>query len=59
MVAELEDCYVLVTDQKITNIQDILNVLQQVLESHKPLLIIADDIENEVASTLIVNKLRG
>lgn len=44
---------------KITNIQDILNVLQQVLESHKPLLIIADDIENEVASTLIVNKLRG
>ena len=37
MVAELEDCYVLVTDQKITNIQDILNVLQQVLESHKPL----------------------
>lgn len=59
MVASLEDAYILVTDQKITNIQEILNVLQQVLETHKPLLIIADDLENEVASTLIVNKLRG
>lgn len=59
MIASLEDAYILVTDQKITNIQEILNVLQQVLETHKPLLIIADDLENEVASTLIVNKLRG
>lgn len=59
MVAEMEDAYVLVTDAKITNIQDILPVLQSVVESHKPLLIIADDLENEVTSTLIVNKLRG
>ena len=59
MVAEMEDAYVLVTDSKITNIQDILEVLQAVVEAHKPLLIIADDLENEVTSTLIVNKLRG
>ena len=59
MVAEMEDAYVLVTDAKITNIQDILPVLQSVVESHKPLLIIADDLEGEVTSTLIVNKLRG
>lgn len=59
MVAEMEDAYVLVTDCKITNVQDILPVLQSVVESHKPLLIIADDLEGEVTSTLIVNKLRG
>ncbi len=59
MIAEMEDAYVLVTDSKITNIQDILPVLQSVVESHKPLLMIADDLENEVTSTLIVNKLRG
>ncbi len=59
MVAEMEDAYVLVTDCKITNIQDLLPVLQSVVDAHKPLLIIADDLENEVTSTLIVNKLRG
>ena len=59
MVAELEDAYVLVTDQKINNIQDVLPVLQAVVEEHKPLLIIADDLDNDVTSTLIVNKLRG
>ena len=59
MVAEMEDAFVLVTDAKITNIQDLLPMLQAVVESHKPLLIIADDLENEVTSTLIVNKLRG
>lgn len=59
MVAEIENPYILVTDQKVTNIQDIINLLQQVLQSSKPLLIIADDLENEVSSTLIVNKLRG
>lgn len=59
MVAELENCYILVTDQKISNIQDILPCLQQVVEARKPLLVISDDIDNEVASTLIVNKLRG
>lgn len=59
MTAELENAFVMVTDQKISNIQDILPVLQGVVESHRPLLIIAEDIDNDVASTLIVNKLRG
>lgn len=59
MVADLEDAYVMVTDQKVNNIQDLLPMLQSVVESHKPLLIIADDIDNDVTSTLIVNKLRG
>lgn len=57
--AELEDAYVLVTDQKLSNIQDILPLLQSIVEARKPLLIIADDIDNDVMSTLIVNKLRG
>lgn len=59
MVAELENAYVMVTDQKVSNIQDVLPMLQSVVESHRPLLIIADDVDNDVASTLIVNKLRG
>jgi chaperonin GroEL len=59
MEVDLENAYVLVTDQKITTIKDILGVLEQVVEQSKPLFIIADDIENEVVSTLIVNKLRG
>jgi chaperonin GroEL len=59
MVAELENAYILVTDQKVSNIQDILPMLQSVVEAHRPLLIIADDVDNDVASTLIVNKLRG
>lgn len=59
MVAELENAYIMVTDQKVSNIQDILPMLQSVVEAHRPLLIIADDVDNDVASTLIVNKLRG
>lgn len=59
MVAELENAYIMVTDQKVSNIQDILPMLQAVVESHRPLLIIADDVDNDVSSTLIVNKLRG
>jgi len=59
MEVDLENAYVLVTDQKISTIKDILNLLEQVVEQNKPLFIIADDIENEVVSTLIVNKLRG
>lgn len=59
MTCELEDAYVLVTDQKVSNIQDILPLLQSVVDSHKPLLIVADDVDNDVMSTLIVNKLRG
>ena len=59
MIAELENAYILVTDQKLNNIQDVLPVLQGVVDEHKPLLIIADDIDNDVTSTLILNKLRG
>ncbi len=59
MTIELEDPLVLVTDQKIATVQDILPVLEQVVKAGKPLLIIADDVENEVTNTLIVNKLRG
>ena len=59
MEAELENPYILVTDQKISNIQDVLPILEKIVESHKPLLIIADDIDSEVLTTLIVNKLRG
>lgn len=59
MIAELEDAYVMVTDQKISNISDIVPLLQAVIDSHKPLLLIADDYDADVTSTLVVNKLRG
>lgn len=59
MEVSLENAYVLVTDQKISNIKNILPLLEEVVKVSKPLFIIADDIENEVVSTLIVNKLRG
>ncbi len=59
MVAELEDTLVLVTDLKISNINDIVPLLQAVVDAHKPLLIIADDLDSDVTSTLLVNKLRG
>jgi len=59
MEVVLEDAHVLITDQKISTIKDVLPVLEQVVENNKPLFIIADDIENEVVSTLVVNKLRG
>ncbi len=59
MNAQLEDCYVLITNYKLDNIQEIINILQSVIETHKPLLIIAEDYDNEIISTLIVNKLRG
>ncbi|MDD4212233.1 MAG: chaperonin GroEL [Bacilli bacterium] len=55
----LENGFVLVTDQKITTIKDILPILEGVVQASKPLLIIADDLENEVVGTIIVNKLRG
>lgn len=59
MVAEMEDALALVTDQKVSDINTILPVLQAVVDSHKPLLIIADDLDADVTSTIVVNKLRG
>ena len=59
MEATMENAYVLVTDQKITNIQEILPLLEQLVQANRALLIIAEDLENEVVSTLALNKLRG
>ena len=59
MVAELDDPYILITDKKISNIQEILPLLEQIVQNGKKLLIIAEDIEGEALTTLIVNKLRG
>ncbi len=59
MVAELDDPYILITDKKISNIQEILPLLEQIVQSGARLLIIAEDIEGEALTTLIVNKLRG
>ena len=59
MVAELDNPYILITDKKISNIQDILPLLEQIVQSGQKLLIIAEDIEGEALTTLILNKLRG
>ena len=59
MVAAIDDAYILITDKKISNIQEILPLLEQVVNSGKKLVIIAEDIEGEALATLILNKLRG
>ena len=59
MEAILDDPYILITDKKISNIQEVLPLLEQIVQSGKKLLIIAEDIEGEALTTLIMNKLRG
>ena len=59
MEATLENASILVTDQKISNINDLLPILEAVIKTNKPLLIISDEIDNDVKSTLVVNKIRG
>ncbi|WP_028274008.1 chaperonin GroEL [Atopococcus tabaci] len=59
MEADLENPYILITDKKINNVQDILPVLESVMQQNRPLLIIADDVEGEALPTLVLNKIRG